>query len=139
MIVLGQIHRIEIHQNSLIIYLLVHLIKLNSIYFNKSKFSIHRLRPFKDNNICELCALTEDKEKRRKLMARKSCVIHEEYIDVFHKIFYIPTLEKWSFHISHVRNIGSMECRKTRNQYFQEFYAKNKYKEILYRKIQRNH
>ena len=53
-------------------------------------------------------------------MAKKRFVINEEEIDVFHNIFYIPKIEKLSFHISHVRIIGSMECGKTRNEYFHE-------------------
>ena len=57
-------------------------------------------------------------------MVKKRFVILKEDIDVFHKIFYIPTIEKLSFHISHVRIIGSMECRKTRNEYFHESLCK---------------
>ena len=55
---------------------------------------------------------------------KKPFVIHEGDIDGFHDIVYIPTIEKLSFHISHVRIIGSMECRKTRNEYFHESLCK---------------
>ena len=57
-------------------------------------------------------------------MVKKHFLINEEKIDVFHNIFYIPTIEKLSFHISHVRIIGSMECRKTRNEYHHESLCK---------------
>ena len=53
-------------------------------------------------------------------MVKKLFVINEEEIDVFDNIFYIPKIENLSFHISHVRIIGSMECGKTRNEYFHE-------------------
>ena len=52
-------------------------------------------------------------------MANKCFVFHEEVIDVFHNKFYIPTREKLSFFLSHVSIIGSMECGRTRNDYFQ--------------------
>ena len=48
----------------------------------------------------------------------KNFFLHEEVIDVFHKYFYIPTIEKMSFHLAHVRIITSMECGKTRNDFF---------------------
>ena len=57
-------------------------------------------------------------------MARKRFVLRE-VIDIFHINFFIPTTENFSFHLSHVRILGSMECRNNRNDYFQvnrEFY-----------------
>ena len=41
-------------------------------------------------------------------MVNKFFVIHEEVIDVFHNKVYIPTIEKFSFYITHVRILGSM-------------------------------
>ena len=34
---------------------------------------------------------------------------------VFHELFYITSIEKLSFNLSHVIILGSMECGKTRN------------------------
>ena len=58
----------------------------------------------------------------------KSFVLHEKVIDVFHNKFYITTMEKLLFHLSHVRIIGSMEFGKTRNDYFHENSWKNSFK-----------
>ena len=51
-------------------------------------------------------------------MAKICFVFHKEFIDVFHEFFYIPTIEKLSFHLAYVRILGSMEYVKTRNYLF---------------------
>ena len=51
-------------------------------------------------------------------MVNECFVVHEEVIDVFHENFYIPAIEKVSFHLARVRVIGSMECGRTRNDCF---------------------
>ena len=94
----------------------LHKIKFH-IFQNISKCSIHGLRPFKHKNMCELCDTIPDKENKGRTMAKKCFVLHEEVIDVFHEFFYIPTIEKLSFHLAHVRIIGSMECGKTINDF----------------------
>ena len=43
-------------------------------------------------------------------MVKKCFVYSKEVIDVLHEIFYIPTIGKLSFHLDHVRILGSMEC-----------------------------
>ena len=48
-------------------------------------------------------------------------VPHEEVIDAFKYLYiYIPKMEILSFHIDHVRIIGSMEWNNTRNDSFHE-------------------
>ena len=47
-------------------------------------------------------------------------VLHQEVMDVFHEKYYIPTIEKLTFHLDHVSNIGSMECGKTRNYFLHD-------------------
>ena len=79
---------------------------------------IHRLRKFKYNNTCELCDKIIERYNIGRTVANKWFVLHEEVIDVFHDKFYNPTIEKLSFHIYHVRILGSMECMKTRNDFF---------------------
>ena len=49
---------------------------------------------------------------------KKCFALHEEVIDIFHNKFYIPTLEYLSFHLSNAYFFGSMQCGKTRNEYF---------------------
>ena len=58
------------------------------------------------------------KDKRIKIRVKKCFVLHEEVIDYFHNNFYIPTTEKFSFHLSHVEIIRSMEYGKTRCDLF---------------------
>ena len=109
------------------------------IFQNIPKCSIHSLRPFKYKNMGELCDKKLDKDKKGRLMAKKGFVLHEEVIDVFHEKYYIPTIEKVSFHLAHVRILGSMEYGKTRNDCFHGNTLKilNFFK-ILCRKMQQN-
>ena len=85
----------------------LHQIKFR-IFQNIYKFSIHIIILFNCKNTCELCDNILDKYKRERIMVKKCYVLHEEVIDVFHEKFYIPKIEKLSFHIAHVRIIGYM-------------------------------
>ena len=67
----------------------LHKIKFQ-IFQNISKCSIHGLRPFKHNNMCELCDIIPDKDKKVRIMANKCFALYEEVIDVFHEIFIFP-------------------------------------------------
>ena len=68
---------------------------------------------------------------------KKCFVLHEEFIDVFHEKYYIPTIEELSSHLDCVSIIGSMEFGKTRNDYFHgNALKKNTKLKILRRKIQ---
>ena len=55
-------------------------------------------------------------------------VLHEEVIYVFYEFFYIPTTGKLSFHLAHVRILGSMKFGKTRNGCFHANASKNNIK-----------
>ena len=57
-------------------------------------------------------------------MVKKCFVLQEEVIGVFHKKNYSPTIEKLLFHLARVRILGSMECRKNRNDFFVIMYIK---------------
>ena len=70
--------------------------------------------------MCGLYDNIQDKENRGRVMVNKCFVLHEEVIDVFHNKFYITTIEKLSFNLSHVRILGSMECGRTRNYCFHD-------------------
>ena len=76
------------------------------IFQNISKCLIHGLRPFKHNNMCDLCNIIPDKYKTGRIMVEKYFVLHEEVIDVFHKNICIPTIEHFSFHLAHVNILG---------------------------------
>ena len=68
---LGSLHKIKFH-----------------IFQDISKYTIHVLRPFKYNNISELCYRTQDKDKRGEIMTENCFVLHEEVIDIFQKKLY---------------------------------------------------
>ena len=54
------------------------------IFQNISKCSIHGLRPFKHKNMCKLCDIIPDKDKKGRIMAKKCFVLHEGVVYVFH-------------------------------------------------------
>ena len=70
-------------------------------------------------NIFEFCDTIQDKEKRRTFVAKKSFYFTMKLLISFIAIF-ISTIEKLSFHLSRVRILVSMECKKNRNDFFQE-------------------
>ena len=57
------------------------------------------INQFKYKNTCGLCEITQDKERIDKIQAKKSFVIHEEVIDIFHDKLYIFIIEKISFYL----------------------------------------
>ena len=69
----------------------LHKIKFH-IFQNIYKCLIHRLRPFKYKNTCELCDNIVDKDTIETIMVNKCFVLHEEVIDFFHENFYITTI-----------------------------------------------
>ena len=68
----------------------------------------------------ELCERKPDKIKIWKIQVKKSFVLHEDVIDTFHNNLYIPTIEKSSFHLACVKNIGWMKRGKTKCDSFQD-------------------
>ena len=84
--------------------------------------------------MCELCDIIIDKEKNFRIMVNKCFVLHEEVIDFFHESFYIPIIEKLSFHFAHVRILSSMECGRTRNYFFHANYSKKRVKKRIMQK-----
>ena len=100
---------------------------------------MHRVRPFKYKNKCELFDNVLEKEKMDRIMANKRFVLREKVIDIFHEILYIPTTKQCDFIFFHVSILGSMECGKTRNDCFStNVYKIYKVRKRLCRKIQRN-
>ena len=61
-----------------------------------------------------------NKNTRKENSGEEKFFLHGEVIDSFHSIFCITIIEKSSFHIDHVRIFGSVECGKTRCDYFQD-------------------
>ena len=50
-------------------------------------------------------------------MVNKCFVLHEDFMDIFNDKIYIPTIEKLSFDLAHVRILGSMKFRNAKNYY----------------------
>ena len=71
-----------------------------------------------NTNLCGFYDNILDKDTKGMLVVKKYFVPHQEVIDFFHEKYHIPTIEKLSFHLAHVRIFGSMECGKTINDYF---------------------
>ena len=88
------------------------------IFQNISKCSIYELVPFIHKNTCKLFDVIPDKDKKGRIIVKKCFFLHEEVVEVFHKYVYIPTIEKLSFHLAHVRILGSMEYGKNINDCF---------------------
>ena len=53
-------------------------------------------------------------------MANKCSVLQKKVVDVFCGKFHSTTIEKLSFHFSRYRIIGSIECGKTKNDFFHD-------------------
>ena len=96
------------------------------IFQNISQFLVQALRPFRHKNMCELCDIISEKDKKGRIMMKNIFVIREEVIYVFQGEKYSHNGNS-SFHISHVRIIASMECGKTRN-YFSAIMHKKQFK-----------
>ena len=58
-------------------------------------------------------------------MAKHFWFFTRELLMSFLKYIYIPTTEKLSFHIAHVRILGSIKSGKTRNDFFHNTASKN--------------
>ena len=53
-----------------------------------------------------------------KLYTRKELVMMETYSAYFHTSFYIPEIQNITFHLPHVRIIGTNHCGNTRREAF---------------------
>ena len=60
----------------------LHKIKFH-IFQNISKLLVQKLKPFKYNNISELCYIIIEKDKKGRIMVNICFVLHEEVIYVF--------------------------------------------------------
>ena len=67
---------------------------------------------------CEFCERILYKHNRGGNQVKRFFVLHEEVIDYFNRYVFIPTIEEFSFNLSHVIFLGSMECGDTRGFYY---------------------
>ena len=92
------------------------IMKLNSIYF-KTYLNVRYTDQYHLNIITRVSYVITYKKNTREDNFADIYFLHEEVIDIFHVKIYIPTIEKLSYYLAHVRIIGSMECGKTRNDF----------------------
>ena len=59
-------------------------------------------------------------------MVKKYFVLREEFLDVFYKKIYIPTIGKLPFYLDHIGIIGSIECGDNRNYFLHDHASKKK-------------
>ena len=59
--------------------------------------------------MCELYDIILETYNKGRIMVKKCFVLNEEVINVFYEFYYIPTIEKKSFHLAHVRILVLME------------------------------
>ena len=52
--------------------------------------------------MCELCEITEAKQRGLKILLKERFVIYEEVIDIFNNKFYTTRTKYLSFDLSHV-------------------------------------
>ena len=52
----------------------------------------------------------------------------EKYIDNFHTSFYITEIQNLSFHLTHIRIVGTNQCGNTRHE---EFKRRRENKDVL--------
>ena len=65
-----------------------------------------------------MCKQESSPDKSTKMYTRKELVMMKTTISDFHTSFYIPTIHKLSFHIPHVRILGTNHCGELRRTAF---------------------
>ena len=72
----------------------------------------------KDKKICYICKQESSSDEFRKIYTRKKLVMTETSISDFHTSFYIPAIQKLSFHLPHVHILGKNYCCEIRRTAF---------------------
>ena len=67
-----------------------------------------------------MCEQESLPDKSTKIYTRKELVMAETTIFDFHTSFYIPAIQKLSFHIPHVRILGKNHCGEMRRTAFKQ-------------------
>ena len=88
------------------------------IYHLIARCSTHGRLPLNDKNICRKFKHNSDSEKSTKLYTRKEIVMMETTISNFHKSLYIPSIQKFVFHIPRVQILGTSHCGESSSNWF---------------------
>ena len=77
---------------------------------------MHGISPFNEKKQCQLCEASSDSKVTTKLYTIKEIIIISSPIDVFHKEYKIPSIEKLAFYLSHIILFVTDHFRKQREE-----------------------
>ena len=78
----------------------------------------HGINPLKDKKMCRKCKQKSSIEKYTKIYTRKELVMMETAIYDFQTSFYIPSIQRFAFHLPHMRILGTNHCGKLQRTAF---------------------
>ena len=82
-----------------------------SIFLNIiGRCTAHGIISSKDNKICYIFKQKSSRDKSTKIYTKKELVMMETKISGFYTSFYIPYIQRLSFHLPHVRILGTNHC-----------------------------
>ena len=90
------------------------------IYHFIGRCTTHGIITLKDKKICYMCKQESSADKSTNIYTRKELVMIETTIYEFHTSFYIPTIQKLAFHLTHVRILGTNRCGERRRTAFKQ-------------------
>ena len=84
------------------------------IYYLIARCAVHGRLPLNDKGNFRMCKQYYVSEQSTKIYTRKALVMMETTISNFCKNFYIPEIQKFAFHLPHVRILGTNHCGESR-------------------------
>ena len=107
------------------------------IYHIIARCTDHGRIPLKDKKICHMCKQESSSDESAKIYTRKYLVMMETKIYDFGTSFYIPSIQKLTFHLPHVCILSTNHCGEMQRTYFkrrdlfQDFLCRCDYAERL--------
>jgi hypothetical protein len=86
-------------------------------YLNTTKCSIHGILPLR-SKICTECEELPEGSKRGRIGTRSYLTLLKRTIGDFMNEYYLPALEEYAYHLSHVKILGTRVCGKMRDEWF---------------------
>ena len=80
------------------------------VYHLIARCTFYGICPLDKNTFCQLCFQDPATVTPTKLYTIKELVMMETYIAGFHTSFYIPAIKNLTFHLPHVRILGTNHC-----------------------------
>ena len=80
------------------------------IYHLIARCTNHGRLPLTKKKICRKCQQDTDSGQSKYIYTRKELVMMETAISNFHASFYIPSIQKLTFHVSHIQILGTNHC-----------------------------